>query len=92
MPGSNCETWRRICAGLDSNKLVICWSYNYSERWITASNYVDILRNQVCPMVQMLFPNNDANWPIRTARSVRIGARSTKMHFNIFPGQQNRRT
>jgi len=26
---------------------------------ITASNYVDILDNQVHPMVQMLLPNND---------------------------------
>jgi hypothetical protein len=42
---------------------------------ITASDYVDILGNQVHPMVQLLFPNNDAifqdgNSPIHTARSV----------------------
>jgi len=41
----------------------------------TASDYVDILDNQVHPMVQMLFPNNDAvfqdySLPIHTARSV----------------------
>jgi hypothetical protein len=39
---------------------------------ITASEYVDILGNQVQPMVQTLFPNNDAllkedNFPIHTA-------------------------
>jgi hypothetical protein len=27
---------------------------------ITASDYADVLGNQVHPMVQMLFPNNDA--------------------------------
>jgi hypothetical protein len=41
----------------------------------TASDYVDILGNQVLPMVQMLFHNNDAIFqddisPIHTARSV----------------------
>ena len=41
---------------------------------ITASDYVDILGNH--PMVQTLFPNNEAifqydNLPIHTARSVR---------------------
>ena len=28
--------------------------------WITASDYMDILGNQVHPVVPMLFPNNDA--------------------------------
>jgi hypothetical protein len=42
---------------------------------ITASDYVDILHNPVQPIVQMLFPKNDAvfqdkNFPIRPARSV----------------------
>jgi len=41
----------------------------------TASDYMDILDNQVHPMVQMLFPNNDAvfqdiSLPIHTARCV----------------------
>jgi len=43
--------------------------------WITASDYVTILGNQVHTVVQMLFPNNDAIFqddssPIHTARSV----------------------
>jgi len=42
---------------------------------ITASDYVDILGNQVHPVVQMLFPNSDAFFQddssaIHTARSV----------------------
>ena len=42
---------------------------------ITASKYVDILGNQVNPMVQMFFHNNDANFqedhsPTHKARSV----------------------
>ena len=42
---------------------------------ITAGDYVDILGNQVHPVVQIQFPNNDAifqddNLPICTARSV----------------------
>jgi hypothetical protein len=42
---------------------------------ITASDYVDILGNRVHPMVQMLFPDNDAIFqddssPIRTARRI----------------------
>ncbi len=42
---------------------------------ITASDYVDILCSLVHPVVQVLFPNNDAVFqdddsPIHTARSV----------------------
>ena len=42
---------------------------------ITANDYVDILGNEVHPMVQMLFPNNDAvfqddSLPMHTTRSV----------------------
>jgi hypothetical protein len=56
MPGSNCETWRQICGDLGGNILV-----EYCGR-ITASDYMDILGNQVHPMVQILFPNNDTNF------------------------------
>ena len=65
---------------------------------ITASDYVGvgILGNQVYPVVQMFFPNNDAIFrddisPIYTARSVQSW-RSMKMHFSIFPGQHNCQT
>ena len=55
--------------GGGSNILVFCWSYQ-----ITASDYVDILGNQVHSVIQML-PNNDEIFqddhsPIHTAGSV----------------------
>jgi len=60
MHGSVCETWRQIYDDLGSNVLVFYQSYNYSELLIAASDYKDILGNQVHPMVQMLFPNKGA--------------------------------
>jgi hypothetical protein len=44
---------------------------------ITARKYVDRLGNQVCPMIQMLFPNNDPVFqddtvPIHTAGTVNL--------------------
>jgi hypothetical protein len=57
---------------------------------------VDILGNQVHPMVLMLFPINaifqDDISPTHTARSVQSCLKNTKMHFNIFPGQHNHQT
>jgi hypothetical protein len=45
--------------------------------WITAREYIDRLGNQVHPMIQMLFPNNDAVFQddsasIHTAGTVRL--------------------
>jgi len=57
---------------------------------LITSDYVDILGNQVHPMFQMLFPNREAIFQASTARSVQSCLRSMKMHFNIFPGQNNR--
>jgi len=54
--------------------------------------------NQVNPMVQMLFPNNDAifedyNLLTHTETEVfSLGLRSMKMQFNIFPSQSNGQT
>jgi len=64
---------------------------------ITASDYVDILGNQVFPVDQMLFPNNDVIFqddgsPTHTARNIQSCSRSMKMHFSIFPDQHNRQT
>ena len=56
MPGSNCETLRQICGDLGII-LVFRWSYNYSE-WSNYCQWLDILGNQVCPVVQMLLPND----------------------------------
>jgi len=57
---------------LGSSILVFCRCCNTLNGQITASDYMDILGNQVHPMVQM-FPNNDAVFqddilPIHTAR------------------------
>jgi hypothetical protein len=56
--------------GGGSNILVFCWSCQ-----ITASDYVDILRNHVHPVIHMLLPKNDEIFqddhsPIHTAESV----------------------
>jgi hypothetical protein len=65
---------------------------------ITASDYVDILGNQLQSYGNMIFSNNDAIFhddssPIHThTRVFSLGLRSMKMHFNIFPGQHNRQT
>jgi hypothetical protein len=62
MPGSNSETRRRFCDGL-GNSIVSQYSVGriiiFHGR-ITAGVYVDRLGNQVHPMTQTLFPNNDA--------------------------------
>jgi hypothetical protein len=57
MPGSNSETLGRFCDGLGSN---IVGPIITLHGRITAWEYVDRLGNQVHPMVQTLFPNNDA--------------------------------
>jgi len=76
----------------------ISW-YSAMNGRITASDYADILSNQVNPMDQMLLPNNDAIFQddsspthTHTARSVQSCLRSMKMHFNIFPDQHNSQT
>jgi hypothetical protein len=61
---------------------------------ITAREYVDGLGNQVHPMIQTLFPNNDAvfqvvNAPIHTAGTVQSWLKSMKVNFNIFPNQHS---
>jgi hypothetical protein len=61
---------------------------------ITAREYVDRLGSQAQPMMQTLFPNNDAifqgdNSLIHTAGTVR-SLRGMKVNFNIFHGQHNR--
>jgi hypothetical protein len=64
----------------------------------TVSDYVDVLVSKVPRMAQVLFPNDDAvfqdgNSATHTQPEVfNLGLRSTKMHFNIFPGQHSRQT
>jgi hypothetical protein len=63
----------------------------------TASDYVDILNNQVHPMVQTLFPNNDAvfqddSLPIHTAISVHSWFEEHEDALQHLPGQHNHQT
>jgi hypothetical protein len=77
MAGSNSETRGRFCGGLGSNIMV---QYSVGpiitlHGGIIASEYVDRLGNQVHPIIQTLFPNNDAVFqdditPIHTDRTV----------------------
>jgi hypothetical protein len=78
MPGSTSEKRGRFCDDLGSN-IVVQYSVGpiitLHDR-ITAREYVDRLGNQVHPMMQTLFPNNDAVFkddsaPIHTAGTVR---------------------
>ena len=90
MPGSNCETWRQTCDDFGSN---IWYSAGPMNSQIPASDYMDVLVSQLHPMVQVLFPNNDAIFQddLPTLPEVfSLGLRSMKMHFNIFSGWHNR--
>jgi hypothetical protein len=73
MPGSNSETRGRFCGGVGSN-IVVQYSVGpivTLHGRITAREYVDRLGNHVRPMIQTLFPNNDAdNVTIHTAGTV----------------------
>jgi hypothetical protein len=77
MPGSESETRGRFCNRLNSN-IAVRYSVgsviNLHDR-ITTREYVDRLGSQVHPMIQTLFPNNDARFqddsaPIHTAGAV----------------------
>jgi hypothetical protein len=61
---------------------------------ITAREYVGRLGNQVHPIIQMLFPENDPVFPeentsIQTAATVRHDLNQLKVNFNIFPVKHN---
>jgi hypothetical protein len=61
MPGSNTKTRGRFYNGLGSN-IVVQYSADpiiTLHGRISAREYVDRLSNQVHPMIQTLFPNND---------------------------------
>jgi hypothetical protein len=74
MPGSNSETRARFSNDLGSN-IVVQYSVGpiiTHHGRITTREYVDKLDNQVHPMTEALFPNNDAVFqdysvPIHTA-------------------------
>jgi hypothetical protein len=90
MRGSNSETRGRFCDGLGSNIVV-----QYSVGPIitlhgrkTTREYVDRLDNQVHPMKQTLFPKTTMT-PFTQMELFSHGLNSTKVNFNIFPGQHN---
>jgi hypothetical protein len=96
MPVSNSETWGRFCDGLGSNIIV---QYSVGpiitlHGLITAEEHMDRLGNQLHPMIQTLFPNNDIvfqddNAPIHTAGTVQSWFEEHEGNFNIFPVQHN---
>ena len=59
MPGSNCETWRQICDDLGSNIYYCAGPIITVDGRNIASDYVDILGNQVHRMVHMFFTDSD---------------------------------
>jgi hypothetical protein len=75
--GSNSDAWERLCEGSDNNILV---QYSVGaiitlHGRITIREYADRLGNQVHPMIQTLFLNNDSVFqhdtaPIHTAGTV----------------------
>jgi hypothetical protein len=56
---------------------------------ITTRDYVDRLHNQVHPIIQKLFSNNDAVFQDDDAPTHTAGSKSMKVNFSIFPGQHN---
>jgi hypothetical protein len=75
MPGSNSETQGRFYNALGSN-IVVQYSVGpiiTLHGRITASWHVDSLGNQVHPMIQTLFPNNDAVFQEHNAHMHRVG-------------------
>jgi hypothetical protein len=90
--GSNSETQGRSWDGLGSN-IVVQYSVGpiiTLHGRITAREFVDRLGNQVHPMIQTLFPNNDAVFQDGTQLELfSHGLKSMTVNFNIFPGQHN---
>jgi hypothetical protein len=88
MPGSKSETHGRFCDHLDTN-IVVEYSVGpiiSLHGLITAREYVNTLGNQVDPMIETLFPYNDAHsWNY----SFSHGLKSVKVNFSTFTGQHN---
>ena len=75
MPGSNSKTWSQICDDMGCNIQYSAGSVLTLNGRITVSDCMDILGSLVHPMLQVLFPDNDAVFqdndsPMHTARSV----------------------
>jgi len=97
MSGSNCETRRWICDDLTAISSYFAGPIITLSGRIDTSEYVNIIGNQVDPMVQMFFHFNDAvfqddNSSIHTARSVQSCFDKHEDALNTFPGQHNHQT
>jgi hypothetical protein len=96
MSGSNSETRGKLCDGLGSNT-VIQYSVDpimtlYGR--ITAGEFMNRVDNQLHPMIQTLFPKNDAVSrtiiPVFTQLELfSHGLKFMMVNFNIFHGQHN---
>jgi hypothetical protein len=92
MPGSNSETWGRLCDGLHSS-IMVQYSLGHIitlHGRITAREYMDKLGNQVLPMIQTLFLNDDAVFqddraPIHTAGTVQLWFEEHEGEFHHLP-------
>jgi hypothetical protein len=61
---------------------------------ITAREYVDSLGNEMHPMIQTLFPNNETDYQDDNPSFTHLELfnyclKSMKVKFNILPGQHN---
>jgi hypothetical protein len=91
--GTNSETRGKFCGGLGSNIMVFVWSHYYPSWPNYCKGYVERLGNQVHPMIQTLFPNNDAVFqdmaPIHTAGAVQSWFKEHDGGLQYFPDQHN---
>jgi hypothetical protein len=81
-----------FCDGLGSNILVqySVGSIITLHGRVTAREYMDRLGNQIHPMIQTLFPNNDADNVTNTRLELFSHAlKSMQVNFSILPGQHN---
>jgi hypothetical protein len=84
---------RRLRYGLDYRGIKVRFPARYFSPIITlhdkiiAREYVEKLGNQVHPMIQTLFLNNDA--PIHRAGNVRSWSEEHEGELNTFSGQHN---
>jgi hypothetical protein len=92
MPGSNSETRGKFCDGLGSS--IVVQSHYYLSWPNYCKGVLGRLGNRAHPMIQTLFPNNDAvfqdyNAPVTQWELFSHSLKSMKVNFGIFPGQHN---
>jgi hypothetical protein len=85
MPGFNSETRGRFCDGLDEIIVVQCsvGPIITLHGRITARDYLDRLDNQVLPMIQTLFQNNDAVFQKKQCPHFRRSCRNCSRLYEV---------